>query len=121
MNLNITSDPSALNDRDAFILIEDNVQAMKILTDAGVLGLLKPKPPNNATFCFFQTPTHWCCGSFHMEFSENKDNGYSIAMLPKTMMTAIEANKFFAEVISETSENKQFDFAVVELANHENN
>lgn len=121
MNINLTSDPAAIKDRDAFILVEDNVQSIKILTDAGVLGLLKPKPPNNATYCLFQTDSHWCCGSYHENFAEAKENGYSVCMLPKTVMTIVEAHQFFGEVIAETSGKKQLEFAIVEIANHESN
>lgn len=110
MNQNATFDP------EACVVVEDNIEALKIITDFGVIDLLHPKPPNNVAHFTFQTKTHFGCASNHVGFENEKDNGYIVVLLPKLKFTIADATKFFADVIKSTSTTKLFEFRVADVA-----
>lgn len=113
--------PSVTFDPEACILINDNIQAMKVITDFGVLNQLVPKPPNNVAHFTFQTPTHFGCASNHVGFSKESDNGYCVVLLPKKRFTFIDASQFLAEVLDKSSVNGKFEFSLIDVAPLGNN
>jgi hypothetical protein len=84
-------------------IIEDNIEAMRLIVDKGFLDLLVPKPGQQFAAHCYESEHHWCCASFHCGHAEKKDNGYAVAMIPKSTHTKQEASEGFAECIQETT------------------
>lgn len=82
-------DPSAL------IVIQSDSECVKVLNDAGMLNALHTEPPFNAAFIVFPTATHYCLAELHTGHADPAANGYSIAMLPKAIVSVTEAAHFF--------------------------
>jgi hypothetical protein len=108
--------PNVTFDRDEIVVIEDNVEAMKIVVDFGMINHLVPTPPNNVSHFTFQTKTHFGLASNHTGFSSESENGYIVCMLPKTKFTFIDATKFFGEVLSRTSFSGLFEYRFIDVA-----
>jgi hypothetical protein len=89
-------------------IIWDNIEAIKVLTDHGLLHMMEPKPGANTTYHSFDTKDHWCLASKHIEHATDHDNGYMIVMLPKNKTSQEDASHFFAECIAENSEGVSF-------------
>lgn len=103
-------------DPDEVYEVVDNVKAMCLLVDAGVLGQLKPRGTANTTHYNFQTVSHWCSASNHIGHEKESDNGYMVIMIPKSKMNIEQAGQFFATMITEYHEgpdNLIFGFSVV--------
>lgn len=83
-------------DPNEVYLVADNVEAMRLMS--GVLHLMKPKAGCNETHHCFETDTHWCQGSHFVGHPEEKDNGYSVTMVPKSKMTRDSAAIFFEDI-----------------------
>lgn len=94
-------------------IIGDNVEAMKVIVDAGVLSLMKPKGTANTAYHCFEKEHHWCMASNHIGHELEKDNGYMAMMIPKTKMDKTQAATFFANCIHENSEAITFGWETV--------
>ncbi len=80
--------------------IDNNVEAMRILVEANVLQkLTPPNPIQNSGYNCFDNGTHWCLGSYHRGFDEDKDNGYGVVMRSKNGVSKEEAAADFASII----------------------
>lgn len=84
-------------------IIGDNVEAMKVIVDAGVLNLMKPKGTANTAYYCFEREHHWCLASNHIGHELEKDNGYMVLMLPKSKFDKELAASAFADCIHENS------------------
>lgn len=103
-------------DPDETYLVGDNVEAMRLLVDAGILDQLKPRGTANTAHYHFQTADHWCSGSNHIGHEKESDNGYMVIMVPKSKMDMKQAGQFFATMITEYHEgpdNLTFGYSVV--------
>lgn len=90
-------------DPDEQYIIEDNVEALKLIVEQGVLDQMKPIGTANSSFYAYSTPTHWCLASKHIGHDEDKDNGYCIILMPKSRVSVDDATSFFADCIRETT------------------
>lgn len=79
------------------IVVLDNIEAIKILTDAGMLSGIAIVPPFNAAFAVFPTATHYCMAEKHINHPDPTDNGYAVLMLPKDKIPLEEAAQFIRE------------------------
>lgn len=91
---------------DEPIFISDNIEAIKILTEKGLLNLLKPRGTANSAFHCYEEKDHWCMASNHIGHELEKDNGYAIIKVPKTAMDKEEAGSLFANCIRDTTEGE---------------
>lgn len=89
--------------KDDCCVITDNIQAMKIIIDLGLLDHLVPIEGKNVCHIPFRSATHWGCASNHTGFEDEKENGYVVVMLPMSRFTVNEADAFFSDVIRQTS------------------
>lgn len=86
-------------------IIDDNVEAMKICVEQGILThLLLPKGTTlNVGYHAFQRGQHWCLASFHVGHEKEDDNGYMVVMVPVSELTKEQAGVFFMELMKENS------------------
>jgi hypothetical protein len=97
---------------NGFVLIADDVEVMRILTDHGLLDKLVPintpgRDDNQVSVCF-ESAYHWCLATRHWGCEIPSDNGYLLGMAPKRTFTKEEAVHIFAEVLHNTSVRKDF-------------
>lgn len=88
---------------EGVLIIDDNVEAMKICVDQGILtNLLPPKDStSNVGYHAFQRGEHWCLASYHLGHEKEEDNGYMVVMVPTYMLTKEQAGAFFLELMKE--------------------
>lgn len=97
-------------DKDRLYIIENNIEAMRLIVDKGFLHLMVPKPGQSFAAHCYETEHHWCCASFHCGHDDDKDNGYCVAMVPKSKHTKEEAAEGFADCIHETTVGLSFEY-----------
>lgn len=88
---------------DELYVIDDNVEAIRLIVDQGILDLLKPSPGGQFAAHCYETEHHWCMASYHCGHAEETDNGYSVCMAPKSKHSADYAAEMFAHCIHETT------------------
>lgn len=95
---NLTPDPAEN------YVVDDNIKALKLIVDHGVLQNLEPKNHGrwNRVVCLYQTETHHCCATNHYDNSDESENGYMVIMISKIKSSVEEAERFFNEMLSET-------------------
>jgi hypothetical protein len=91
--------------------VEDNVEAMQLIVDRGILHLMVPKPGENFMAHVYETQHHWCMASYHCGHEQEKDNGYAVYMVPKTQWTREEMAARYSHAIIETTEGITFGFS----------
>jgi hypothetical protein len=106
-------------DPDQDHLVDDNVEAMRLIVDRGVLHLLKPKPDQQFVAHFYETEHHYCMASYHCGHELEKDNGYGVYLASKKKHTADQAADHFAYAISQTTEGITYGW--METGNKKNN
>lgn len=86
---------------DAPIIIADNTEVIKALTDMGVLHFLEvtPDDEDNVKFYHFTEENYWCQASHHTGHEDDKDNGYMLIKVPKSKMTSEQAAEFFLDMM----------------------
>jgi hypothetical protein len=97
-------------DPDRDHLIEDNVEAMRLIVDQGVLHLMKPKPGQQFVAHCYETEHHYCIASYHCGHDNPIDNGYAVYMASKSKHTSSQAADHFAHAINETTEGITVDW-----------
>lgn len=85
------------------ILVMDNTEAMRILTEVGLIDQMTPRPGFNTTHAMFGFNDYWCLGSYHRGHAKEEDNGFQIVMVPKESMSAEVAEEMFNEIIEGTT------------------
>lgn len=100
-------------DKDQKHIISDNIEALQLIVDQGILDLLVPKAGANSAFYSYQTEHHYCLASNHIGHGTQEDNGYMVVMIPKTDWTFKEAAQFFADAIVETNEGISYGYAKI--------
>jgi hypothetical protein len=100
-------------DKNQKYIIEDNIEALRILVDLGVLDLLTPKPGANSAYHCYQTEDHYCMASYHTGHGTKVDDGYLIVMVPRTEWTFKQAAHFFADAIVDTTEGISYGYKKV--------
>lgn len=88
---------------DQLYIIEDNIESMRLIVDKGFLDLLVPKPGDQFAAHCYESEHHWCCASYHCSHADEKDNGYCVAMVPKSKHTREEAFVGFFDCIQATT------------------
>lgn len=86
---------------DSPVIIADNTEVIRILTDRGELHLLEVAPGeyDNVKFHHYAEADYWCQASHHTGHPEAKDNGYMLIKIPKTKMNKEEAAGFFLDMM----------------------
>lgn len=84
--------------------IADNAECIKILTELGLVDKLQPQSPWTRAHTYFEYKDCWCAAAYDKGHKEEKDNGFSIIMLPKGLMTAEAAYQLLKEVFDNTLE-----------------
>lgn len=105
------------------ILIGDDVEVIRVLTEHGMLDKLVPirgTDHNQASHCF-EHGEYWCMATRHWNCQPESDNGYVLAMLPKSVFTKRQAVAFFVEILHETSVSKEFDLRLFDKTEIKNN
>lgn len=87
---------------DKTYLIADNTEAMKLADH--VLHLMKPRDGCNQTHHCFETDHHWCQVTHFTGHEDEKENGYSVVMVPKKAKSKLEAAVFFEDIRRNTRE-----------------
>lgn len=90
--------------------VEDNVEAMQLIVDMGILDLMVPKPGQNFVAHVYGTQNHWCMASYRCGHADEKDNGYAVYMIPKTKFSKDETAQRFGYAIVETTDGITFGF-----------
>lgn len=80
------------------ILIPDNVECIKILTELGLVDKLQPEPGFNSCTTFFDYQDCYCMAAYHKGHPDENDNGFMISMIPHAMMAPEDARELFEEV-----------------------
>lgn len=80
------------------VLIADNAECIKILTEVGLVDKLQPRPPWTRVHTYFEYKGCWCAAAYDKGHEKECDNGFSIIMLPKGLMTADAAYQLLKEV-----------------------
>lgn len=106
------------------VILKDNVECMKILSDHGLLGTMQPSGAFTASHAAFRH-THegvdyYCLAAYHCGHREEKDNGFTICMLPCKSWTKEEAQEFFKELIRGTTSGACL-FQTVNVGRNEDN
>lgn len=84
-------------------LIDDDVEAARILVDHGLIGQMEPKFGFTHCNTCFHTEHHWCLATRDIGHADPVDNGYAVVMLPKSGFTLEQAGEFFADMIGNTT------------------
>lgn len=103
------------------ILIKDDTECIRILTELGVLDKVRPFPPHNQASHAFDDEEFWALAVCHTGCLLPTDNGYCICLLPKITITKEQACLFFSDLLWECSESKRFEqreFAVTVKTNN---
>lgn len=100
-------------DKDQKYIVSDNIEALQLIVDQGILDLLVPKPGTNSAFYSYQTEHHYCLASNHIGHGTERDDGYLVVMIPKSSTTFQDATEFFAYAITETSETISYGYAKI--------
>lgn len=99
-----TYDPNELHS------VEDNIEAMKLIVDQGILDLMVPQPGGMFVAHGYQTEHHWCLATYHCGHELEKENGYAVYMVPKSKWNMHDAMLRFGMAIAETTEGITFGF-----------
>lgn len=83
-------------------IVMDNVEAMRILTDVGIVDKLQPVPPWTRAHTYFEYGEFWCVGTYDKGHELEVDNGFGIVMLPKSSFTSQEAYELLELMMEET-------------------
>ena len=83
------------------VVIDDDVECIKILTDHGLLNAMMPGEGFNICFGRFYTDTHYGIASYQRGNARPEDNGYLVVLLPRSEISAIGASEFFAEFVAD--------------------
>lgn len=78
-------------------VVTDDVEAIQILTEHGLLDQCRPKPGCNQSHVFFERGDDWCIGVCCIGHESASDNGYAVICLPKSELTESEARLLFLE------------------------
>jgi len=105
--------------KDQPYIISDNVEALQLIVDRGLLNDLKPIPGANSSFHSYHTDDHYCMVSHHIEHGDDKDNGYMVVMVPKNSWTSNRAARFFADCIAHNTKSISYEYK--ELPEKQNN
>ena len=106
-------------DPDKIHLVENNVKAMQLIVDRGILDLLVPRPGGMFVAHAYETEHHWCLATYHCGHEDEKENGYAVYMAPKSQWSSTDAALRFGYAIGETTEGITFGFS--EIGNKKNN
>lgn len=87
--------------KDSPIIIADNTEVIRILTDRGILHMLEIQPGeyDNEKYFHFSDDEYWCQAVHFAGHKEDKDNGYMLIKIPKTKMSEESAADFFLEMM----------------------
>lgn len=94
------------------ILIGDDVEVIRVLTEHGMLDKLVPTRGtdyNQASHCF-EHGEYWCMATRHWDQPIPSENGYTLFMVPKSTFTCEAAVRMFCNALYETSDTKGFSF-----------
>lgn len=86
------------------IFIADNAECIRILTELGLVDKLQPHPPWTRAHTYFEYRDCWCAAAYDKGHADEKDNGFSIIMLPKSLMSAEAAYQLLKEVFDKAVE-----------------
>jgi hypothetical protein len=89
------------------VMMTDDVKCIKLLTDLGLLEVLRPKPPHNQASHAFDKG-YWCLAICDFD-PDRGDNGYTVCGLPKSEFSKEEAEEFFSDLLRQTSANGIFE------------
>lgn len=84
------------------VIIMDNVECMRILTELGILDKLYPEPPYTRAHAFFEFKDCHCVAAYDKGHAEEKDNGYSIVMIPYALMPIEQSHALFEDLMEKT-------------------
>lgn len=86
---------------DSPIVITDNIEVIRILTDRGILHMLDFERDTDDTvkFYHFTEDDYWCQASHHAGHVDNKENGYMLIRVPKSKMDKEQAASFFCDMM----------------------
>ena len=85
-------------DKSIIIVVTDDQECHKLLTDAGILDKMMPKPPQNTVWACFTFRGHACLAANSVGFGDSINNGCVILMIPLKDNDPIEVADFFASV-----------------------
>jgi hypothetical protein len=97
-------------DKDQKYIVDNNVEAIKLIIDHGVLEQMTPADGANSSFYSYQTDDHYCLASYHKDHEDDRDNGYMVIMVPKNSWTFNKAAQFFADCIIDNTESISYEY-----------
>ncbi|MDB6017691.1 MAG: hypothetical protein JWR19_2180 [Pedosphaera sp.] len=89
------------------LMIEDDAQCLRILSEAGLLNALTPRPGKDTACTSFEHGEFRCLACYHYGHTNPADNGYLVVMMPKSIFSEQDAAVFFAGIISEFGQMNQ--------------
>lgn len=90
----------------AFCIIEDNVEAMRVLVGHNKLHCLKHREGFNAAHVAFSAKKHWVLGVNYRGHELPEENGYMVIAWPKEIVDKAEFHKQVANLLTNTIEGK---------------
>lgn len=83
------------------IVIADNTEVIRILTDKGILHMLEIRDGeyDNEKYYHFAEDDYWCQAVHFVGHAEEKDNGYMIIKFLKSKLSKEQAASFFLEMM----------------------
>lgn len=84
------------------IIILDNVKCMEILTELGIMDKLYPEPPYTRAHSFFEYRDCHCVACYDKGHAEDKDNGFSIIMIPYDLMPIEQSHAMLEDIMEKT-------------------
>ena len=89
-----------MNNLKGIQCIMDDVECVKLITEAGLLDQLRPRPGFNQVSATFKHGDALCMAMRHCGTG---DDGYMVIIIPHHVMGTERACEFFADFISEAS------------------
>lgn len=76
-------------------VVSDDIEAIQILIEHGLLDQCQIKPGCNQAHVFFEHEDQWCIGVNCIGHANPTDNGYAVIQIPKSEATKEEASELF--------------------------